>query len=73
MAAEVTLSAAIRSNLLSLSGTERLISRTQERLASGLRVASPIDDARASAAYRIRILRGLLERAALQCREAATR
>ena len=46
MAAEVTLSAAIRSNLLALSGTERLVSRTQERLASGLRVASPIDDAK---------------------------
>ncbi len=44
--AEVTLSAAIRSSLLSLSGTERLISTTQERLSSGLRVASPIDDAR---------------------------
>ena len=46
MAGEVTLSAAIRSSLLSLSGTENLIGRTQERLASGLKVASPIDDAR---------------------------
>jgi carbon-monoxide dehydrogenase medium subunit len=34
--------------------------------------ASPIDDARASASYRTRTLRGLLERAAVQCREAAT-
>jgi len=35
--------------------------------------ADPIDDARASAAYRRRTLRGLLERAATQCRVAATR
>ena len=35
--------------------------------------ASPIDDARASASYRIRTLRGLLERAVAQCREVATR
>ena len=34
--------------------------------------ASPIDDARASASYRTRTLRGLLERAAVQCREAVT-
>ncbi len=46
MASSVTLSAAVRSNLLSLANTEELIGRTQERLASGLRVASPIDDAR---------------------------
>ena len=46
MATEVTLSAAIRSSLLSLSGTENLIGRTQDRLSSGLKVASPIDDAR---------------------------
>lgn len=46
MASSVTLSAAVRSNLLSLANTEKLIGRTQERLASGLRVASPIDDAR---------------------------
>lgn len=44
--AEVSLSAAVRSSLLSLSGTERLIARTQDRLSSGLKVASPIDDAR---------------------------
>ncbi len=46
MAVEISLSAAVRSSLLSLAGTEKLISRTQDRLASGLRVASPIDDAR---------------------------
>jgi flagellin-like hook-associated protein FlgL len=46
MASSVTLSAAVRSNLLSLANTEQLIGRTQERLASGLRVASPVDDAR---------------------------
>lgn len=34
--------------------------------------ASPIDDARASASYRLRTLRGLLERASARCREAAT-
>jgi flagellin-like hook-associated protein FlgL len=46
MASEISLSAAVRENLLALSSTERLISRTQNRLSSGLRVASPIDDAR---------------------------
>ena len=35
--------------------------------------AHPIDDARASASYRRRTLRGLLERATNLCREAATR
>ena len=34
--------------------------------------ACPIDDARASASYRMRTLQGLLERAAIQCREAVT-
>jgi CO/xanthine dehydrogenase FAD-binding subunit len=34
--------------------------------------ACPIDDARASASYRMRTLRGLLERAAIQCRKAVT-
>jgi len=43
--AEVTLSSAVRANLLSLQGTSRLIDRTQGRLSSGLRVASPVDDA----------------------------
>ena len=46
MAVEVTLSSAVRSSLLSLAGTENLISRTQNRLSSGLKVASPIDNAR---------------------------
>jgi len=35
--------------------------------------SSPIDDARASAAYRRRTLRGLLERATSQCRDAVRR
>ena len=42
--ADVTLSAAVRSSLLSLQGTTNLIDRTQGRLSSGLRVAGPIDD-----------------------------
>ena len=46
MAGDVTLSAAARAGLLSLAGTERLINRTNDRLSSGLRVASPVDDAR---------------------------
>ncbi len=44
MADQVTLSAAVRSSLLSLQGTTRLIERTQGRLATGLEVAGPIDD-----------------------------
>jgi flagellin len=44
--ADIQLSAAVRSNLLSLQNTSKLINRTQDRLASGLRVASPIDDAK---------------------------
>ncbi|MGE4562980.1 MAG: flagellin-like protein, partial [Rhodospirillales bacterium] len=44
MAADITLSAAVRSTLLSLIGTTDLIARTQNRLSSGLAVASPIDD-----------------------------
>ena len=43
----ITLSAAVRSNLLALAGTARLIDRTQDRLSTGLRVNSPIDDAKA--------------------------
>ncbi len=46
MASEVTLSAAARSSVLALQSTNDLINRTNERLSSGLRVASPIDDAR---------------------------
>ena len=41
---DVTLSAAVRSSLLSLQGTTKLINRTQSRLATGLAVAGPIDD-----------------------------
>ncbi|MDH3594022.1 MAG: flagellin [Rhodospirillales bacterium] len=46
MANDISLSAAVRENLLALANTERLISRTQNRLSTGLRVASPVDDAR---------------------------
>ena len=45
--ASITLSAAVRSNLLALSQTARLIDRTQDRLSTGLRVNSPVDDAKA--------------------------
>ena len=41
---DVTLSAAVRNSLLSLQRTTSLINRTNGRLASGLKVASPIDD-----------------------------
>ncbi|MFQ5973638.1 MAG: flagellin [Alphaproteobacteria bacterium] len=47
MATSIALSAAIRANLLSLQGTQELIARTQNRLSTGLRVASPLDDGRA--------------------------
>ena len=46
MSSDVTLSSAARASLLSLAGTERLINRTNDRLSSGLKVASPVDDAR---------------------------
>ena len=46
MANEISLSAAVRENLLALANTEKLISLTQNRLSTGLRVASVIDDAR---------------------------
>lgn len=42
---DVTLSTSTRTNLLSLQRTSNLIGRTQERLASGLKVNSAIDDA----------------------------
>ena len=42
--ADVTLSAAVRSSLLSLQSTTKLIERTQNRLATGLAVGGPIDD-----------------------------
>lgn len=44
--ADISLSAAVRSNLLSLKNTSDLIGRTQERLSTGLRINSPIDDAK---------------------------
>jgi flagellin-like hook-associated protein FlgL len=43
--AEIFLNASVRQNLLSLTQTVDLSSRTQNRLASGLKVASAIDDA----------------------------
>jgi len=42
---DITLSSSTRSNLLSLQSTTNLIGRTQERLATGLKVNSAIDDA----------------------------
>jgi flagellin len=45
MAQEITLSTATRTNLLSLQNTSGLIGRTQERLATGLKVNSALDDA----------------------------
>lgn len=42
--ADVTLTAALRSNLLSLQGTQRLLDQTQLRLATGLKVNSAIDN-----------------------------
>ena len=47
MAIDIALSAAVRANLLSLQGTQQLIEQTQNRLSTGLRVSSPLDDARA--------------------------
>lgn len=43
--AEITLSAASRANLLSLKQTADLIGKTQNRLATGLKVSSAVDDA----------------------------
>lgn len=43
--ADLTLSSAVRANLLSLQGTSNLVSRTQERMTTGLKVSSPVDDA----------------------------
>ncbi len=42
---DITLTSATRNNLLSLQSTTNLIGRTQERLATGLKVNSAIDDA----------------------------
>src|SRR3954464_5291606 len=45
MANEIALSSATRTNLLSLQTTTVLIGRTQQRLATGLKVNSALDDA----------------------------
>src|SRR6201992_1533661 len=45
MSGDITLSSATRTNLLSLQSTTNLISQTQERLATGLKVNSALDDA----------------------------
>jgi len=45
MADNVTLTSAIRTNLLSLQQTGDLVNRTNSRLSTGLKVASAIDDA----------------------------
>ncbi len=41
---DVTLTAGMRANLLSLQGTVDLLNRTQERLSSGKKVNSPLDN-----------------------------
>ena len=45
MSQDITLSMATRSNLLSLQNTQTLIGKTQERIATGLKVNSALDDA----------------------------
>jgi flagellin-like hook-associated protein FlgL len=45
MAGDINLGSATRANLLSLQSTQTLIDRTQNRLATGLKVNSPLDDA----------------------------
>ena len=52
MSDRVELSAAIRSNLLTLSRTTDLIDRTQDRLSTGHKVSSALDDAAAFFAAR---------------------
>ena len=47
MSNDITLTTAVRSNLLQLQRTSSLVNRTQDRLASGLEVGSPIDGASA--------------------------
>ena len=44
MSDDVTLTAAVRQNLLSLQSTANLVGRTQDRLSTGLRVKNAIDD-----------------------------
>ena len=45
MSGDITLSSATRTNLLSLQNTSGLIGQTQQRLATGLKVNSALDDA----------------------------
>ncbi|TAL03994.1 MAG: flagellin [Rhodospirillaceae bacterium] len=45
MSSTINLDSATRANLLSLTNTQTLINRTQNRLATGLKVNSPLDDA----------------------------
>ena len=59
MADQVNLSGATRTNLLALQRTTDLISRTQERLSTGLKVNSAIDDA--IAFFQSRSLTGVKE------------
>lgn len=47
MATDITLTSAIRTNLLSLQNTASLISRTQNRLSTGKKVNSSLDNAQA--------------------------
>lgn len=42
--ADIVLSAAVRNNLLALQNTAKLLGKTQERLATGLKVNSALDD-----------------------------
>ena len=44
MASDITLSSAVRSNLLALQNTADLLGSTQEKLATGLKVNSALDD-----------------------------
>src|SRR5690606_25483442 len=41
---DITLSSAVRSNLLNLQNTAQLMGKTQERLATGLKVNSALDN-----------------------------
>ncbi len=57
MAQEITLTASMRSNLVSLQNTDALMNRTQDRLATGKRVNSALDNATnffAAAAHTLR-------------------
>lgn len=44
MASDITLSKGVRSNLLSLQSTAELLGRTQERLSTGKKVNSALDN-----------------------------